>query len=188
MILGHEKQTHILCKDTKLEKLLQAALGADWINLESSPPGQVSLNARLMWEVLELACSNCNDIASSTGNGLLHWSLASTDSTESRSLEEIVFEVGATSPDITIDTADGGQSAPISMGSSGTPAPSRSYPGMAQPTGVQTLTFDELTNYPSTSWLGDGNTSMGASIHTYDLQTGALEAGENATWWNFGDF
>lgn len=173
---------------------MQAALGADWINLESNPPGQVSLNARLMWEVLELACSNCTDIAASAGNGLLHWSLASTDSKETRSLEEIVFEVGATSPDITIDTltSDGGQSAPISMGSSGTPgatpAPSRSYPGMAQPTGVQTLTFDELTNYHSTSWLGDGNTSMGASIHTYDLQTGALGTGENATWWNFGDF
>jgi hypothetical protein len=136
-----------------------------------------------MWEVLELACSNSTAIAAD--KGLLHWTLAPIESPPN--LNELVFEVGcADSPDVNVDTSDGGQSAPpmvISM----TPVASLSYPGMATPAVFQTLPTDALaTNNASGSLLWDGN-SFNTSIHSYDLQTGALGDMENSSWWDFGN-
>lgn len=131
------------------------------------------------------------------GNGLLDPTIVPDNSSvPSQEQEEVIFEVGgATSPlGFTIDTSvpDGGQSAPIAMrNTSTTPAPrptaSRSYPGMAQPTGLQTLSFDEMVNHTNNSLLWDGHAPIGASIHTFDLQMGPFEGAENATWWDFGD-
>lgn len=135
-----------------------------------------------MWEVLELACSNAT--ATTTGNSLLHWSLAPVQS--AKSLDEVVFEVGcALSPDVNVDTSDGGQSAPICTTSAPASA-SLSYPGMATPSGVQTLSSDVLADTSSTSWLWDGRPSS-MSIHSYDVQTGALGSTEGTTWWDFGN-
>lgn len=135
-----------------------------------------------MWEVLELACSN--SIAATAGNGLLHWTLASAESPQP--LNEIVFEVGcAASQDVNVDTSDGGQSAPMAI--SMTSIASLSYPGMANPSVVQTIPTDELdTDNPSGSWLWQGNNSN-TRIHSYDLHTGALGDAENSSWWDFGN-
>lgn len=78
----------------------------DWI------PSKIHLSVPLMWDILQF---NCNvDAREGRTDGLLHPSLAPTvapDEVEETSTLEIIV---ATSPEVTVNTADGGQTAPVS--------------------------------------------------------------------------
>lgn len=169
-------------QDERLEKLLKAALGPYSISLEGHPPNQIYLNTRLMWEVLELACSS--PTAPTAGKGLLDWTLTSIE--PPKKLDEIVFQVGcASSPDVNVDTSDGGQSAPMLV--SMTSGSSMSYPDMATPDCVQAFpTNASAPDDPSDPWLWDIKDAS-TSIQFYDLQTGTLGDVGNSSWWEFGD-
>lgn len=196
-----------------MEALLEAASDIHWSNLEQQPPAQIFLNARLMWDVLTLACSNDQYGSSTskgeglpsndTGNGLLHWSLAprvvgvlnynnnGADSDMHQHQGEVVFEVGQTavSPDMTIDTADGGQSAPVNVLASSTTPASRARASIAQSQAPNTVS---TTARPPTAPNGPFNapyptsmstpTSGGVLIHPYPNADALANDARNTSW------
>jgi hypothetical protein len=105
-------------QDRNLEKMTRMAAGPDIMDMEDWMPSKIYLSVPLMWEVLQF-----NSVEESHGNstlGLLDASLTPTSMArddENTTLEIIV----ATSPEITVNTADGGQEAPTSVSYNKTP-------------------------------------------------------------------
>lgn len=97
-------------QDHTLEKMARIACGSG-INMEDWIPSKIHLSVPLMWDILQF---NCSFEAQPRTDGLLHPSLAPTvapDEVEETSTLEIIV---ATSPEVTVNTADGGQTAPVS--------------------------------------------------------------------------
>lgn len=90
--------------------MTRIAAGSETNEVEDWMPSRIYLSVPLMWNILQFNCTADSRQLASTG--LLDASLASTvgceDEDETRTIEIIV----ATSPDITVNTADGGQDAP----------------------------------------------------------------------------
>ncbi|KPM34086.1 hypothetical protein AK830_g12485 [Neonectria ditissima] len=96
--------------DRNLDRMTRIAAGSDSMNVEDWMPDKIHLSVPLMWEILQFSfTAELQDMPTA---GLLDASLtpavAHDDATESSTLEIIL----ATSPEITINTADGGQEAP----------------------------------------------------------------------------
>lgn len=138
-------------------------------NFEGLPPSNISLNARMMWDVLRLACSNPTEPGN--GNGLLHQSLKPTLPIDD--LNDVMIAVGIVhSPEVNVDTSDGGQSAP--MASFSTSSTFNDQPVATTPNGMQTLLSEPLnSNDPSIFWLWGGIPST-LDIQNYDFPAGAL--------------
>ncbi|KAI6360758.1 hypothetical protein MCOR25_006645 [Pyricularia grisea] len=101
--------------DRNLDKMALIAAGAEAesIDVDDWMPSKMYLSVPLMWEILQFSSSSSQLGADrGGGSGLLDASLAPVipplDMSESSTLEIIV----ATSPEITINIADGGQEAP----------------------------------------------------------------------------
>ena len=118
--------------------MAQMAAGPDSMDVEDWMPSKIYLSVPLMWEILQFSfASDGNSSSSSSSNnptaGLLDPSLTppapaarhNDDDDESSTLEIIV----ATSPEITINTADGGQEAPTMSSYKGGPTPPTAPPG-----------------------------------------------------------
>ncbi|WDK20875.1 hypothetical protein CGRA01v4_12164 [Colletotrichum graminicola] len=99
-------------QDRNLDRMTRIAAGSENMDVEDWMPSKIYLSVPLMWEILQF-----NSTADSQGipsSGLLDASLTPAvppmDTSDSSTLEIIV----ATSPEITINIADGGQEAPTS--------------------------------------------------------------------------
>lgn len=89
--------------------MTRIAAGTESMDVEDWMPSKIYLSVPLMWEILQF--NSMTDAQEIPTGGLLDTSLTppvSRDPGEGTTLEIIV----ATSPEITIDTADGGQQAP----------------------------------------------------------------------------
>ncbi|KAG6013626.1 hypothetical protein E4U43_007195 [Claviceps pusilla] len=96
--------------DRDLEKMTRIAAGSDTNEVEDWMPSRIYLSVALMWNILQFNCTADSQQLASTG--LLDASLASTVGREDKD-ETITIEIiVATSPEITVNTADGGQDAP----------------------------------------------------------------------------
>ncbi|KAG6184728.1 hypothetical protein E4U10_006329 [Claviceps purpurea] len=96
--------------DRDLDKMTQIAAGSETNGVEDWMPSRIYLSVPLMWNILQFNCPA--DSLHPASTGLLNASLASTagghDQDETTTIEIIV----ATSPEISVNTADGGQDAP----------------------------------------------------------------------------
>ncbi|KAG6063746.1 hypothetical protein E4U32_000951 [Claviceps aff. humidiphila group G2b] len=96
--------------DRDLDKMTQIAAGSETNEVEDWMPSRIYLSVPLMWNILQFNCPA--DSLHPASTGLLNASLASTarghDQDETTTIEIIV----ATSPEISVNTADGGQDAP----------------------------------------------------------------------------
>ena len=90
--------------------MTRIAAGTESVDVEDWMPSRIYLSVPLMWEILQF--NFMTESPEMPTAGLLHPSLStaitSEDTSENTTLEIIV----ATSPEITINTADGGQEAP----------------------------------------------------------------------------
>lgn len=107
-----------------LERILQIAFGSENVDYDWTP-SRIYLSVSLMWDVLR--ANYMSEAQSPAGTGLLHSSLLPTvsrdDSVHTSSTLEVIV---AMSPEVTVNTADGGQAAhmpPRVRSSSTTPAP-----------------------------------------------------------------
>lgn len=73
-------------------------------------PSRIYLSVALMWNILQFNCTADSQQLASTG--LLDASLASTVGREDKDETLTIEIIVATSPEITVNTADGGQDAP----------------------------------------------------------------------------
>ncbi|KAF9869395.1 L-pipecolate oxidase [Colletotrichum karsti] len=96
--------------DRNLDRMTRIAAGSESMDVEDWMPSKIYLSVPLMWEILQF--NSTTDSQEIPTAGLLDASLTPAippiDTSESSTLEIIV----ATSPEITINTADGGQEAP----------------------------------------------------------------------------
>lgn len=96
--------------DRNLDRMTRIAAGSEGMDVEDWMPSKIYLSVPLMWEILQF--NSTTDSQEIPTAGLLDASLTPAlpplDTSENSTLEIIV----ATSPEITINTADGGQEAP----------------------------------------------------------------------------
>ncbi|KAI1174708.1 hypothetical protein F4777DRAFT_589063 [Nemania sp. FL0916] len=96
--------------DRNLDNMTRIAGGYQNMDMDEWIPSKLYLSVPLMWDILQFNCmADCKDIPAVD---LLHPSLAPSISKEDPG-ENSTLEIDvATSPEINIDTADGGQDAP----------------------------------------------------------------------------
>ena len=93
-------------------------------------PSRIHLSIPLMWNILQFNCTaNPKEFSSS---GLLDASLAHTVATEDEDEGTTLDIIVATSPEITVNTADGGQDAPTLSFKGTINSPRRSSRAMVQ--------------------------------------------------------
>ena len=164
-------------QEEKLDTVMELATGSEQMNLQNWSPAKIYLNSRYMWDLIHTACSNTMDDSSVIG--VLHPNLA--PKLRDTIKEELVFEIICSgTPDIDVNTSDGGQTAPmmsISMAPPGDPemVTSKDIPLLPQ----------EVPR-PNISWLW---TDYSNSIELGDRPSDDLPSTgiENSAWWDFGN-
>ena len=167
--------------------MTRIAAGSESMDVEDWMPSRIYLSVPLMWRILQFNSTTLSQEIPAAG--LLDASLTPTvppdDEGESSMLEIVV----ATSPEITINTADGGQEAPtLSYKAPVSTASSSSGPHTSReaffdsPDGVDQV--DSLT-FNTTPWLYADSSQL---VNIGDMAFPQTEPG--APWWedeNFGN-
>ncbi|OAA57324.1 Transcription factor [Cordyceps fumosorosea ARSEF 2679] len=168
--------------EKNLDKMARIASGSDSVDVEDWMPSRIYLSVPLMWDILQFTC-----VSGSPGiftKDLAH-ALHRRDVAEESSVLEIVV---ATSPEISINTADGGQEAPTASSYKASVSPG----GSTNPSNHPLLNTepvplaDDLT-MNTTPWLYE-DSSQFAGLGDIDLLDAQSEAGdENGMIWWEGD-
>ncbi|KAJ5612256.1 Aromatic-ring-hydroxylating dioxygenase alpha subunit [Penicillium lagena] len=171
--------------DRSLDKMTRIASGSD--NLEFDwAPGKIHLSIPLMWDVLEV--NPAPDPQEMSTSGLLHPSLAPTASrvdleeSSSSTLEIIV----AMSPEVTVNTADGGQAVHI---------PPRMPKVSSTPVSPSTMGLRDVLVAPAdslmsnTPWLWTDPTQFDdlESLEYQDSESTVPNLEGFSTWWDYGN-
>ncbi|RMJ20204.1 hypothetical protein CDV36_000019 [Fusarium kuroshium] len=171
--------------DRNLDKMTRIAAGSETMDVEDWMPSKIYLSVPLMWKILQF-----NTVADSheiPHAGLLDSSLipitANEDASENLTLEIIV----ATSPEISINTADGGQEAPTM---SYKPAvSSSSQPDSARDTASDEVPVDDSLTLCTTPWLyADSSQFVNIGDMGYDDSQPAISENRGAAWWEGENF
>ncbi|UNI15466.1 hypothetical protein JDV02_001996 [Purpureocillium takamizusanense] len=175
--------TSAACKalDRNLDKMTRMAAGPESMDMEDWMPSKIYLSVPLMWEILQFSFTDDSHEASTAG--LLDASLtppvAADDASEGSTLEIIV----ATSPEISINTADGGQEAPTMSFK----ASSHSHSARDSP--WSTYRDEDSLAFHFTPWLYADSSqfiSMG-DMGYYDTQP-AMGESRSMAWWEGDNF
>lgn len=163
--------------------MTRMAAGPEVMDIEDWMPSKIYLNVPLMWDILQF---NFHDspIESRTA-GLLSTSLTPVMSGSNSHVNEgsMIEIVVATSPEITINTADGGQEAPtLSFRTTG-PEASWDGGGSGSCRDEDTLTFN------FTPWLyADSSQFLGNVDWGFEEQTGSVGDQRAMAWWEGDSF
>ncbi|KAM3497769.1 hypothetical protein MY10362_008888 [Beauveria mimosiformis] len=164
--------------EKNLDKMARIASGSDSVDVEDWMPSRIYLSVPLMWDILQFTC-----VSGSPGiftNDLAH-APHHRDAMEENCVLEIVV---ATSPEININTADGGQE-----------APTVSYKASVSPGGNPTHSLINTEPVPladnltmnTTPWLYE-DSSQFTGLGDIDLLDAQSEGGdENGMIWWEGD-
>lgn len=159
--------------------MTRMAAGPDSMDMEDWMPSKIYLSVPLMWEILQFSFTDDSHEASTAG--LLDASLTppvtGDDMSESPTLEIIV----ATSPEISINTADGGQEAPT-MSFKASSHSARDSPW-------STYRDEDSLAFHFTPWLYADSSqfiSMG-DMGYYDTQP-AMGESRGMAWWEGDNF
>ncbi|KAH8809401.1 hypothetical protein F5884DRAFT_734516 [Xylogone sp. PMI_703] len=97
--------------DQTMDKLVRIASGSESMDYEDWMPSRIHLNIPLMWNILQYDCNN-NSQEILTGSLLPPSATPASDGQDidDNSTLEII---ATTSPEVTVDTADGGQAVPM---------------------------------------------------------------------------
>ncbi|KAF7544082.1 hypothetical protein G7Z17_g10228 [Cylindrodendrum hubeiense] len=96
--------------DRNLDKMTRIAAGSESMDVEDWMPSRIYLSVPLMWDILQF--NSTADTQEAPTAGLLDVSLAPAVAQEETGELSTLEIIVATSPEITINTADGGQQAP----------------------------------------------------------------------------
>ncbi|OLN95469.1 hypothetical protein CCHL11_05169 [Colletotrichum chlorophyti] len=176
--------------DRNLDRMTRIAAGSESMDVEDWMPSKIYLSVPLMWEILQF--NSTTDTQEIPTAGLLDASLTPStppvDTSENSTLEIIV----ATSPEITINIADGGQEAPTSSfkrapvssgGQGGGGAGSASSSSRSQVFDPPTVEQIDSLTFNTTPWLyADPSQLVGIGDMTYPQS----EPGN--AWWEGENF
>ncbi|QKX64599.1 uncharacterized protein TRUGW13939_11774 [Talaromyces rugulosus] len=106
--------------DRTLDKLMSIASGSESMDYEDWMPSKIHLNIPLMWEILQFSCNDNQSSQEMLTSNLLHSSLtpstaaATIDRDDEMDEDSLTLEIIATtSPEVNVNTADGGQAVPM---------------------------------------------------------------------------
>ncbi|GAO15404.1 hypothetical protein UVI_02010660 [Ustilaginoidea virens] len=114
-------------------------------------PSRIYLSVPLMWSILQLNCPSDADSGQLAKTGLLDSSLALTATHQEEDEMTTLDIIVATSPEITVNTADGGQDAPT-LSFKGTVS---SSPGSSRESAYNELSAEQADSltFNTTPWL-----------------------------------
>ncbi|OAG44726.1 hypothetical protein AYO21_01216 [Fonsecaea monophora] len=170
------------CKalDTNLDKMTRIAAGSETMDVEDWMPSKIYLSVPLMWDILQFNCMA--DSRETPTAGLLDASLSPAMPQkypdESSTLEIIV----ATSPEISVNTADGGQDAPILSYR----APVSSAPESTQKNVCNEISVEQADSLTlnTTPWLwADPSQFVGMGDMGYHDSQSTMGDARAAAWW-----
>lgn len=173
--------------DRNLDKMTRIAAGSESMDVEDWMPSRIYLSVPLMWDILQF--NSTTDTQEIPTAGLLDASLApiiaQADLGESSTLEIIV----ATSPEITINTADGGQQAPTL---SCKPPPSSSRESRNTVLDEPSVEQVDSLAFTTTPWLyADSSQLLNiADMGGFDNSQPTIDESTGMGWWedeNFGN-
>ncbi|CAM1506046.1 Fc.00g056870.m01.CDS01 [Cosmosporella sp. VM-42] len=166
--------------DRSLDRMTRIAAGSESMDVEDWMPSKIYLSVPLMWEILQF-----NFEADTQGipvTGLLDTTLtpvvAHDDLGESSTLEIIV----ATSPEITINTADGGQEAPTFSFK----APASSTSDSSRNIICDEISVEQTDNltFNTTPWLyADFSQLIGIGDIGYHESQPNIDESRGMAWW-----
>ena len=158
------------------------------MDVEDWMPSKIYLSVPLMWKILQFNFTS--DLLEDSNSRLLHPSLSPTIAHEDASETSILEIIVATSPEITINLASGGQEAPTLSHK----APMSSARGdsswASNYDDVSVEQTDDALTFNTTPWLyADSSqfTNLGGVGYQYTQQPGPGESGGTA-WWEGENF
>ncbi|KAH1391303.1 hypothetical protein KXW40_005949 [Aspergillus fumigatus] len=166
-----------------LDRMTRIAAGTENVDYDSWVPSKIHLNIPLMWNILQFTCSDDSYPAVPSGS-LLHSSLSASatrnDAEESSTLEIIV----TTSPEVTVNTADGGQGVPMPLyrapnsSKDSNTSPATAPQSMPPPDAVVAPIDSLMLNTP---WLWADPAPFG-DVDDLDYSTSAPAIGDIEAW------
>ncbi|KAH7303492.1 hypothetical protein B0I35DRAFT_485181 [Stachybotrys elegans] len=168
--------------DRNLDALTRIAAGSDSMDVEDWMPCKIYLSVPLMWEILHFnSTADATELATAglIDSGLMP--MLPIDSTDANSTLEIIV---ATSPEISINTADGGQESPTVpfKGPANQTNSNSSRENVFNPDTPTMEGIDSLT-YNTTPWLYADSSQL-----AYAGDTGPITSEPSNAWWEGGSF
>ncbi|KAJ5915855.1 hypothetical protein N7454_010996 [Penicillium verhagenii] len=174
----------IAATDRTLDKMTRIASGSEKVDFDWEP-SKIHLSIPLMWDVLQISCLPTSDETPSAG--LLHPSLMPVifeqDKENSASTVEVIV---AMSPDITVNTTDGGSAAHV--------PPKMPRIAVSAPTSPTAALGDKLVA-PADSLMANAPWLWADPSQFVDMETLGYPESEStfgnidgfSTWWDFGN-
>ncbi|KAL2870911.1 putative C6 transcription factor [Aspergillus lucknowensis] len=197
----------------KLDELTRIASGSDIVDLDDWVPSKIHLNIPLVWDILQFNVADSSSSSSSSGQGgesLLHPSLAPTSATLGAADLSTLDIIVTASPEVSVNTADGGQAVPMPLYRSPTTTTTTTTAAAAAEslrTGSSSTSLrDNALVAPvdslmlNTPWLWADSGPFGGNMDEVEYQnqnqnhgpgsaTAVLGLGEveGSAWWNLGN-
>ncbi|KAL4945532.1 hypothetical protein BDV06DRAFT_26505 [Aspergillus oleicola] len=163
----------------KLDELTRIASGSDVLDLDDWVPSKIRLNIPLMWDILQY---NVTD--ESGRETLLHPNLtsafASTPVNEASTVDIIV----TASPEVSVNTTDGGQAVPMPLYRSPTAATAESLRTTSLRDPLVAPVDSLMLNTP---WLWADSTQFGNMDDVEYSSAPMVGDIEGSAWWNLGN-
>jgi hypothetical protein len=170
-------------QDKTLDKMIRIACGSENVNHEWMP-AKIHLSIPLMWDVLQVNCiPEPQEI--STG-GLLHPTLIPAVSRDDAGESSCTLEViVAMSPEVTVNTADGGQAVHIQPNMTNNISSAPSTPSSLALADKLVAPADSLMM--NTPWLWTGQFPEMENMEYQDPESTMGNIDGFSTWWDFGN-
>ncbi|KHN98353.1 uncharacterized protein MAM_03477 [Metarhizium album ARSEF 1941] len=170
--------------DRNLDKMTSIAAGSEVNDVEDWMPSRIYLSVPLMWNILRFNCTA--DSREFSHTGLLDPSLALTVAHEDDDDDAMMLDIiVATSPEITVNTADGGQDAPT-LPFKGTV---NSSPSSSRETAFNEISAEQADSltFNTTPWLyADPPQFSDMTVLVYDESQPSAGSGSSTAWWEGG--
>ncbi|KAJ0423520.1 hypothetical protein BJY00DRAFT_321655 [Aspergillus carlsbadensis] len=183
----------------KLDNLTRIASGTDIVDLDDWVPSKIHLNIPLMWDILQFNVSNqASGPGGGTGNGtenLLHPSLTPPQPTPGpNEATSSTFDVLVTaSPEVSVNTTDGGQAVPMPLYRSPTAATAESLRTTSLRDPLVAPVDSLMLNTP---WLWADSTQFVGNLEEVEYHANGNSGApalpvvgeiEGSAWWNLGN-
>ncbi|GAD93705.1 fungal specific transcription factor [Paecilomyces variotii No. 5] len=169
-----------------VDRITHIASGSDNMNNEDWVTSKIHLNIPLMWDILQF---NCTDRSSQEipNSSILHPSLTPAGNGESAEENSILEIIVTTSPEVNVNTADGGQAVPLPLYK--TTASASSISDRSSNNGSRDRLIAPIDSLMfNTPWLWADSAQFG-DVGDIGYHSSAPSMGdiEGSAWWDLGN-
>ncbi|KAJ9199183.1 transcriptional regulator family: Fungal Specific TF [Paecilomyces variotii] len=167
-----------------VDRITQIASGSGNVNHDDWVTSKIHLNIPLMWDILQFSCTDKYSQATSNSS-ILHPSLIPGGASESSEENSVLEIIVTTSPEVTVNTADGGQAVPLPLYKTTTSSTSDRSGNNTSPDRLIAPVDSLMFNTP---WLWVDSAQFGdVSDIGYHSSAPAVGDIEGSAWWDLGN-